>query len=154
MNWLNVRHLFDISWGKELQIISTYLREEEKTVISKGPPGREPEAVTLTTCSSSLHSCNYPPVIMNIKRIWLISFRYPISGLTWHVYHFNVKRIRNNHWSVGHGNSAVLFIGTSIAFPNVSFVLDDDEGERKRKQYIKIICRLNLTFWVYWRRCP
>jgi len=69
MNWLNGRQLSDISRGKALLIVYSYLREEEETVISKGPPGREPEAVNLTTCSSSLHSNNYPPFIMNIKCI-------------------------------------------------------------------------------------
>jgi hypothetical protein len=81
MNWLNGRHLSDIFWGKVLLIFYTYLREGEETVTSKGPPGREPEAVTPMTCSSSLHSCNYPPVVMDIKRIRLISLRYPKSGL-------------------------------------------------------------------------
>ena len=147
MNWLNGRHVSDISWGKALIIVCTYLREEEETVISKGPPGREPEAVTLTACSSSLHSSNYPPVIMNIKSSWLISFRCPISGLNWHVYRFNAKRIRKNHWSVEHGTSAVLFNGTLITHTNASFVLEGDEVERKRKQQIKVICRFNLTFW-------
>jgi hypothetical protein len=57
MNWLNGRHPSDISWGKALLIVYAYLREGEEMMTSKGPPGREPEAVTFMTCSSTLHSC-------------------------------------------------------------------------------------------------
>jgi len=69
MNCLHDRHLSYISWGKALLIVYTYLREEEETETGKGPHGREPETVAFTTCSSSLHSCNYAPVIMNIEGI-------------------------------------------------------------------------------------
>ena len=47
------------------------------------------------------------------------------------MYNFSAKRIIKNHWSVAHGTSGVLFNGTFITYPNLSFVLDEEEGEKK-----------------------
>lgn len=44
---------------------------------------------------------------------------------------FNAKRIIKNHWPVGHDTSGALFNGTFITYPNWSFVLDEDEVEKK-----------------------
>jgi hypothetical protein len=46
---------------------------------------------------------------------------------------FNAKRIRKNHWSVGHGTNGVLFNGKFITYINLSFVLDEDEGRKKKE---------------------